>query len=95
MESGIDWSEFPSPMDFNTQAEWALEFTKWRKSNRTSQTLFAIKLGISQGFVSAIETCRETISNITKEYLSELKANGPEAARTKRKELLIEKIIAG
>lgn len=91
-QSEIDWNEFPNPKEFKTQIEWALKFTEWRKANRISQTLFARELGLSQGFVSALETCQETISNITKEYLSELKANGPSAAKTKRKELLIQKI---
>lgn len=91
--SEIDWSEFPSPKDFKTQIDWALTLTEWRNANRISQTRLAKELGLSQGLISALETCREPMGEIKKEYFLELKTNGPEAAKAKRKELLIQKIM--
>jgi len=87
-----NWSEFPDPSDFGTQIEWALALTEWRQSEGISQGETAKNIGVTQGFISALETCREPMSEMKKKYFSELKRNGPSAAKTKRKELLIQKI---
>lgn len=91
--SEIDWSKFPNPKEFRAQIDWALELAEWRKTNRVSQARLAKELGLSQGFISALETCREPMGEMKNEYFLELKTNGPEAAIAKRKKLLIEKIM--
>lgn len=91
--SETNWSEFPDPSDFGTQIEWALALTEWRQSEGMSQGEVAKALGTTQSFISSLETCREPISEIGREYFRELKENGPKAAKAKRKELLIQKIM--
>lgn len=88
-----NWSEFPVPNDFKTQIEWALALTEWRKFEGMSQAELAKNLGVTPSFISFLVTCRERISETMSECFLELKKSGPEAAKAKRKKLLIQKIM--